>query len=198
MSLLLNLLVRIPGVIVAVTIHYFICAAVAVKLGDELPRKEGRLSLNPLKHIEPIGFIIMLISMYGWGNPVNINSGYYRNKKNAVMTVALSGIVANFVAAVLFGLGVKFMPAVNEITEIVRMVMVYIVQYNLTLGVFNLIPVYPLDGYKILSVMVRPSTYFKILPYEKIMLMILMLLVFSGGLDIILGPIVNLLYQACI
>ena len=114
-----------------------------------------------------------------------------------MMTVALSGTVANFAAAVLFGFGVKYMPSVNGVTAVFRVIMAYIVQYNLALGLFSLIPIYPLDGYKILMTLVKPSTYFKIVRYEKIVQMILMLLIFSGGLNFILGPIINILYQTC-
>ncbi len=196
------------GIVVAITIHQYVYALTSAKLGDPLPKKEKRLSLNPLKHIEPVGFILLYISMFGWGKPVNTNPSYYKNKKNSVMTVALSGIVANLLIAIISGALFKFLnynysvdTQINLNPIIMRFLkdmLNYIALYNIVLAVINLIPIYPLDGYKILLTIVKPNTYFKLIQYEKIIQMIVILLAFAGLLNMILNPIIQSLYRFCI
>jgi Zn-dependent protease len=185
------MLSKIIAVIIAITIHQFFYALTSVLLGDNLPKKEGRVTLNPLKQIEPVGFIIMLISMFGWGKPVNINPAYYKDKKYGTLVVSFSGITANLCLAALSALMLKFtaLPLLGDV------VLQDIVFYNIVLAILNLIPVYPLDGYRILLVCVKPNFYFKILQSEKIVQMILMFLAFAGVLNLILGPVIMLIYN---
>lgn len=195
MNLAISFTSKIIGLIIAITIHQSFYAFTSAKLGDPLPKKDGRLTLNPFKHIEPVGFIILFISSFGWGKPVNTSPSYYKNKKNGIMTVALSGIVANLCFAALFGLIFKlFYDKMTTVPTIfLGSILRYTVQYNVILAIINLIPIYPLDGYRILLSLVKPNTYFKIVQYEKIIQMILILLAFAGILNIILAPITNML-----
>jgi Zn-dependent protease len=188
---ILMMLSRVIGVIIAITVHQFFYALTSVLLGDNLPKKEGRLTLNPLKQIEPVGFIIMLISMFGWGKPVNINPAYYKDKKFGTLVVSFSGITANLCLAAIIGLILKFATFSVLVTSLLQ----NIALYNIVLAVLNFIPVYPLDGYRILLVCVKPNFYFKIIQSEKIIQMILMFLAFAGVLNWVLGPVITLLFN---
>jgi len=104
---LLELLFTIPGVLIAITFHEFAHAKVADKLGDDTPRREGRISLNPLAHIDPIGFVMLLFAGFGWGKPVNVNPRNYNRdismeKADAIVSVA--GPIMNFLLALVFGI----------------------------------------------------------------------------------------------
>lgn len=187
------------GLAIAITIHQYFYALTSVRLGDPIPKKEGRLTLNPLKQIEPIGFVILFLSQFGWGKPVNTNPAYYNDKKKGTIIVALSGIVANLFFAALFGLIFKFAkPFILSRNSIFMIVIAYILRYTVMycviLAVVNLIPIYPMDGYKILLSVVKPNTYFKLIQYEKIIQMIVILLAFAGFINLVLGPVFSLLY----
>lgn len=152
---LLSLVLSLPGVLIAITFHEFAHAFAAVKLGDETPKVQGRLSLNPLSHIDPIGIIMLIFAHIGWGKPVEINP---RNFKGRISTSAAEAIVSvagplmNFILALVFSLIfaalTKFVPALNGIVAIIILDIIII---NIGLGVFNLIPLPPLDGSKILA-----------------------------------------------
>lgn len=187
------------GLAIAITIHQYFYALTSARLGDPIPKKEGRLTLNPFKHIEPIGFVILFLSQFGWGKPVNTNPAYYNDKKKGTIIVALSGIIANLFFAALFGLIFKFAkPFILSSNSIFMIVIAYILRYTVMycviLAVVNLIPIYPMDGYKILLSVVKPNTYFKLIQYEKIIQMIVILLAFAGFINLFLGPVFSLLY----
>ena len=190
-NMVLEMIARIISIIIAITIHQFFYALTSVLLGDQLPKTQGRLTLNPLKQIEPVGFIIMIISAFGWGKPVNINPAYYKDKKIGTLIVSFSGITANLCLGAIAGLAIR----IFDFPIFVDYILKYMVYYNIVLAVLNLIPVYPLDGYRILLVLVKPNLYFKIIQSEKIIQMILMFLAFAGVLSIILDPIINLLMR---
>ncbi len=185
---------QIIGLSIAITIHQYFCAFTSTRLGDPIPKKEGRLSLNPLKHIEPIGFVILLLSNFGWGKPVNTNSSYYKDKKRGTIMVSSAGIIANLFFAALFGLMFRIIePFVNNIFMlIVAYTLQYTVRYCVVLAVVNLIPIYPMDGYKILLSVVKSSTYYKLIQYEKIIQMVVILLAFGGFINLFLSPIFSL------
>lgn len=153
-----SIIFALPGVIVAMTFHEFAHAFVATKLGDDTPRLQGRLNLNPMSHIDPIGLISLALLGFGWGRPVQINPRNFDGKyslSKAEALVAAAGPVMNFIIAFIFliiyvimGLTVT---TVTKTTEIVATVIGSIVSVNIGLGIFNLIPVYPLDGSKVLS-----------------------------------------------
>lgn len=159
---LLSLLLSIPGVLVAITFHEFAHAYAADKLGDDTPRMEGRLSLNPLAHLDPIGSIMLLFAGFGWGKPVQVNPRNYKrtmsmDKADAI--VAIAGPAMNFVLAIVLTLIYcalyKFIGigtiASSEIGSILMSMLLYAISINVGLGVFNLIPLPPLDGSKVLK-----------------------------------------------
>ncbi len=155
---LIEILLTFPGVLIALTFHEFAHAFVADKLGDDTPRSQGRLNLNPFSHLDPFGFIILLFAHVGWGKPVQINPRNFNSKYSlsaAEAMVAVAGPIMNLILAIVFGLIycaiIKFAPSVLFLLGgAVNIILQYIIIVNIGLGVFNLIPLPPLDGSKIL------------------------------------------------
>ena len=154
---LLGLVLTIPGVLIAMTFHEYAHAKAADLLGDDTPRIQGRLNLNPFSHVDPIGFALLLFAGFGWGRPVEINPrNFNRNmeltKAEAIVSVAGPGM--NFIIALLFMLiyvgMISFGFVTNELTFYISQIINYTAIVNIGLGVFNLIPLPPLDGSKIL------------------------------------------------
>lgn len=159
-SSLLSLVLTLPAVIIAMTFHEYAHAFAADKLGDDTPRQQGRLTLNPLKHIEPVGFFLLLFAGFGWGRPVEINTNRFnknmdKSKGEAIVSFAgpLMNIILAIVSAFILGLILKFNlldKLQMQYAEIVIIFMMQLLYINLGLGIFNLIPLPPLDGSKIL------------------------------------------------
>ncbi len=153
-----GLIYSLPGVIVAMTFHEFAHAWAATKLGDDTPRLQGRLNLNPMSHIDPVGIVCLALLGFGWGKPVQINSRNFNGKyslSKAEAIVSAAGPIMNFIIAFLFVVIYAIMAiTVRTITRpiiILQTIISSIILVNLGLGVFNLIPIYPLDGSKVLN-----------------------------------------------
>ena len=163
---LLALLLTLPGVIIAITFHEFAHAYVADKLGDDTPRRQGRVTLNPLAHIDPAGFFMLIFVHFGWGKPVEINPTNFNRKRSMAkqeMLVALAGPLMNIIIAliltiILFAIN-TFAPSftITMTGLIISLVLQMAISVNIGLGIFNLIPLPPLDGSKI---------FINILPYK--------------------------------
>ena len=151
-------LVVMLGIIYALTIHEFSHAAAATALGDNTAKFSGRLTLNPLSHLDMFGTIMLLLAGFGWGRPVPVNVFNLKNKRWGELIVALAGPVSNFASVILFilvfKLAVVFLPADNMMLTF----LIYLIMINMVLGVFNLIPIPPLDGSKVLF-SVLPSRF---------------------------------------
>ena len=198
---LLILLYSIPGVLVAITFHEYAHAFAADKLGDDTPRLQGRLSLNPLAHLDPIGSLMLLFVGVGWGKPVQINPNNFNrtvsiSKGEAIVSAA--GPIMNFILAIVFCIVYfviyKFAGTFvdTQIGGIVLSIILSTVYINLGLGIFNLIPIPPLDGSKILK---------NFLPYrarawmesnEYLFYMIFLALWIFGILGNIISPLINI------
>ena len=199
---LLALVLTIPGVLIAITFHEYAHAKAADKLGDDTPRIQGRLNLNPFSHIDPIGLAMLVFAGFGWGKPVEIDPrNFNRNMdlRKAEAIVSAAGPLMNFVLAFVFMLiyfaMITFGFVTNELTFYIAQIVNYTVMINLGLGVFNLIPLPPLDGSKILM-------YF--LPYNarqwfetnQMYFYIGFLIIFVTGIaSNIISPILNLVYN---
>lgn len=153
-----SIIYALPGVIVAMTFHEFAHAWMATKLGDDTPRLQGRLNLNPMSHVDPVGIICLALLGFGWGRPVQINprnfDGKYSLSKAEAM-VAAAGPVMNFIIAFLFliiyGVYGLTVTTITSTTKVITSIIISIISVNIGLGVFNLIPIYPLDGSKVLN-----------------------------------------------
>ena len=198
----LDILLTLPAVIIAITFHEFAHAFVADKLGDTTPRSQGRLTLNPLKHLDPVGFVLLMFAHVGWGKPVEINPNNFTSNKSksaCEALVSLAGPIMNFIIAIIstviyFAL-YKYAPA-NEFAISILITVSYLTAIiNIGIGVFNLIPLPPLDGEKIFR---------HILPYKAqqwldrnsyILNMIFLLLWFFGLLGVVVSPVINVIYK---
>ena len=158
---ILTLLLTLPAILIAITFHEFAHAFAADKLGDSTPRNQGRLTLNPIKHIDPFGFALLIIAGFGWGKPVQVNPrNFKRNitmtKGEAIVSFAgpLMNLVLAFVSAIIFAICIKYDLLVNMTIRarfLVQIFLLELVLVNVGLGLFNLIPLPPLDGSKILN-----------------------------------------------
>ena len=153
------------AVMLAIVFHEFSHAFVAYKFGDPTPKFTGRLSLNPTKHFDALGFISFLVVGFGWAKPVLTNPLNYRSFKKGQRWVALSGIITNLVFAVLFSLLSYILSPVllassNGFLLFIYFFINYFCSINLALAIFNLLPIYPLDGYNFLRTFLRPENSF--------------------------------------
>lgn len=182
------LIYAIPAIIIGMTIHEFSHGYVSYKFGDDTPLEQGRLSLNPIHHIDPWGFLSLLLFGFGWAKPVQVNPYRYRDSKNGMMWTALAGPISNFILAFistfLYYVVIKVSGFhVSGVTGALITFLSMLASINVGMGIFNLIPIPPLDGSKILLGIFNEETYFKILHYEQILSIGLMLLLFSGVFD---------------
>lgn len=138
----MDIIISAIGLLVAVTIHEFSHALAADRLGDPTPRAMGRLTLNPLAHLDPLGTIMIFIAHFGWGKPVPIDPYNFKNPRRDEIIVSLAGPASNFILGSAIGIIYLTTGYTNEILYIVSII-------NFSLGVFNLIPIPPLDGSKI-------------------------------------------------
>jgi len=198
MSYILDKLIMLPGILLAISIHEFSHGFVAVKLGDDTPRIQGRMTLNPLKHIDPLGFMCLLLVGFGWAKPVMINSRNFKNPRRDDLLVSIAGPASNLIMAFIFVILMKladmFLP-VTMTTQVLWAVLSGTVQINLVLMVFNLLPIPPLDGHHILgSIGGAPVWNFYYKYFDQLRFAMLLLIVFNVTSKII-GPIVLFLYR---
>ena len=193
--MILTKLLSLPGIIIGLSFHEFAHAWVSDKLGDPTPRRQGRVTLNPLAHIDWIGFAALLLVGFGWGKPVQIDPGYYKHRRRDEFLVAIAGVTMNLILAVLLSIPAKAMAktANGGISEMIYMMIVYAIMVNLVLMIFNLIPCPPLDGWGILTQIFRLDRYswwHKVYQYGT---WILLALILTHATSAIISPAVYLL-----
>ena len=197
-----SFLLMLPGLVIGLTVHEFAHAWVALRYGDPTAQREGRVTLNPLAHIDPMGLICLVLFRFGWGKPVPIYPGNFRKPIEAQIAVGLAGIVANLLtmlaAAILYGIVLAVTPIAaygSPIFGTFRSIISGIVVYNAGLAVFNLIPIPPLDGSKVLMFMLpyEYGRYIAEIP-QQTGWMILMMLSFAGVTGSIMTPIIDFLW----
>lgn len=184
----MNYLLNLPGLLIAIVLHELAHGYAAYLLGDYTAKESGRLSLNPLKHIDPIGFLFMLIFRFGWAKPVPINPRYFKKRKRDMFIVSVAGIVTNFIIALICAAIISNVPISNEIIyEIVLITM----WYNIMLGVFNLLPFPPLDGSKIVASFLPTKFEYYFYKYERYFYFVLVILIMTDWIDKFMGPIID-------
>lgn len=174
----------IPVLILALSFHEFSHAYVAHRLGDDTAKNSGRLTLNPLKHLDPIGTIMMLVARIGWAKPVPVNQMNFRDPKQDMVKVGLAGPVMNLLLAFVTAFPLQIMSMAysaripSGFAVIVFDFLVLFFTVNLYLAVFNLLPVPPLDGSRIFYGILPEKYYFRVMRYEQYIAFGLILLVF--------------------
>lgn len=143
-----GLLISLPAILIAITIHEFFHAYTAVKMGDRTPEYHGRLSLNPLNHLDLIGTIMLVLVRFGWAKPVPINPNNFKNYKKGIILVSLAGPLSNFILAVVVIMFRRTMMGIGS--NYLNLFIDTLIFINIALAIFNLIPIPPLDGSKIL------------------------------------------------
>ncbi len=189
-------LLMLPGLILALTFHEYAHAKMADKLGDPTPEGQGRLTLNPFAHLDPIGTVCLLFAGFGWGKPVQINSSYFRDPAKDNMKVALAGPIMNFILAfVLFFVTALIMLLGVNLSEKVFETLVLIFSQaallNVSLGVFNLLPVPPLDGSKVFAYFLKGKAREFLYTLERYSWIIILVLFVTDLPLIIIRPITS-------
>ncbi|WP_136795600.1 site-2 protease family protein [Desulfosediminicola ganghwensis] len=198
-QIIFKFVILAPPILLALTLHEVAHGLTAYRLGDPTARNAGRLTLNPLKHLDPLGTLIFFIANFGWAKPVPVNPLYFRNVKQGMLLVALAGPATNLVLAVasaiilkvLLAAGVAGNPSIIGAIYPLMQMLAASVWINLVLCVLNLLPIPPLDGSKILAGILPnelASSYMKV---ERYGFIILLVLLFSGLLSKVILPIVS-------
>jgi len=185
-----RMILVLPVLIIALTIHELSHGLVAYKLGDSTAKQDGRLSLNPIRHIDPLGLIFMIVAQFGWAKPVRVNPHNLKNPKIDMALISIAGPLSNFIMAfigmmILFPLR-HFVP--NTPGYVITILQTFNI-INIMLGVFNLIPVPPLDGSKVVAGLLPDSIYNSLPPVGRFGMLILMVLIITGAIAQIILPI---------
>ena len=170
---IIGLLISVVCRLIAITGHEVAHSFVSYKLGDPTPRREGRLSFNPMAHLDLMGTLLMLLTGFGWAKPVSVDPRYYRDTKKGMALVAIAGPLANLVMAfaglliyaIIFAINVKT-GALSMLTSFLSEFSISFAITNLSFMIFNLIPIPPLDGSRILGMFLSNSAYYKLLQYK--------------------------------
>ena len=201
------------AILLSLSVHESAHGFIAYKCGDSTAKNLGRITMNPIKHIDPFGFLCMMVAGFGWAKPVPVNSRNFRKPRRDIALVSLAGPLSNLLVAVIFVAIWRFtcIPIAESIikasaesnvfmytllSSLQRFISVMITM-NVSLAIFNLIPIPPLDGSKILYMLLPPKVYFKIAPYERYLHIVLIVLlatnIITPVISFISGKVVSLL-----
>jgi Zn-dependent protease len=190
-SWLIDKLYYLPGIFVGLSFHEFAHGLAAYWMGDDTAKNAGRLTVDPRAHIDPLGFLTLLLAGFGWAKPVPINPYSFKNRRVGTIIVSLAGPLMNlflaFITLIIIYVAYNIVGYDNEVVYNVISAMFIV---NIVLCVFNLIPIPPLDGSKILASFLPDSLEMKMYAYERYSYFILLALIFTNVLDLILDPTV--------
>jgi len=190
-DLIINLMVRVFVIFCVLPIHEFAHAFVAHKLGDDTARLKGRMTANPLAHIDPIGALMIILAGFGYAKAVPVNIRNFKKRKPYMALTAIAGPISNIIMAfifVFFGVLIQVKIGVTDgsFSYYIVVFLLTAAQINISLAVFNLLPIPPLDGSRIFSLIIPDKYYYTIMQYERYIVYGVLALVFFGVLD---GPI---------
>ena len=193
-SYVISLGISALAAILCICVHESAHGLAALALGDPTAKQQGRISLNPLRHVDLVGLVMLAVAHVGWAKPVRIDPRYFKNPKAGMALTALAGPVSNFLLAFLTGFVAALCYFGSELHSGSKL-LYYLFEFFYTttiiscgLGVFNLIPISPLDGSKVLYAFLPERAYFTLMRYERYGMFLLIALVMFGALNGILGP----------
>ena len=178
---LLSMVTRLAAVLLCLTVHESCHGLAAYALGDPTARREHRLSLNPLRHIDWFGLLMMFVAGFGWAKPVPVNPNYFKKPKQGMALTALAGPVSNFLLALLTLLAARIfcdVAAYSEANQRILDFLLMVALLSIGLGLFNLLPIPPLDGSKVLFAVLPDRAYNQLMRYERYGMLLLFALVF--------------------
>ncbi|MBR3721190.1 MAG: site-2 protease family protein [Selenomonadaceae bacterium] len=193
---IMQIVAGLPGLILAMTVHEYAHARVAVMLGDFTPRLMGRLTLNPIAHIDPIGLLCLFLVHFGWAKPVSINPCNFKNPRRDDVLVSLAGPASNlclaFLTLVFMLVYTKF---VGQMTDGTYLVFRLIIEYNIGFAIFNMLPIPPLDGSHVLMQILPRELAYKLEGLERYSFIILIIFLMTPILSMILIPCRQLVWS---
>ncbi|MFR8011754.1 MAG: site-2 protease family protein [Clostridia bacterium] len=196
MSIFVYLISTAFVVFCTLPVHEFAHGWMANKMGDPTARLSGRLTLNPMKHLDLIGSILIFLTGFGWAKPVPVNQNNFRNPKKGMALTALAGPVSNLIMAFIFMLLMNFCGIFHNMAAYIFLLFFqYAALVNIRLAVFNLLPVPPLDGSRIFWAILPDKYYWKVMQYERIIMLVLFALLLFGVLSWPLSWLSNLVYR---
>jgi len=182
MSNIASRLILFPFLILVITVHEFAHALAAYLLGDQTAKLSGRLTLNPLSHLDPIGSLMMIVAGFGWGKPVPFNPLNLRKPIRDSAIIAFSGPASNFLLATVLSIVFHFFPS---------SLLLLLISLNLGLGFFNLLPIHPLDGFKVVTGILPRDLAISFSETSRYGMIFLLILLFSGIFNAIFFPLIN-------
>lgn len=197
-SVVMQILATVVIIFLVLPFHEFAHGWVANKLGDPTARLAGRLTFNPLASVDPMGAVFLLLFGFGWAKPVPVDSRYFKNERSGMALTALAGPVANLIAAYIGSLIFYAVWAFAPYSTVVGYILVFLNYYafiNTVLAVFNLVPIPPLDGSKILASLLSDRARFKFYQYQNVLAMVGMITLVSGTLSGPLSAAENAIYD---
>lgn len=186
LRLIITFFSRLFVIFCTMPIHEYAHALIATKLGDQTPRLAGRLTLNPIAHISPMGAIMMLLCGFGYAKPVGVNPRNFKDTKKGMAITALAGPVANLLMGFVFITGSVYMSILVKNSLIIYAIYNFLMfagVLNVNLAVFNLLPIPPLDGSRILQLLIPAKYYYKFLEYERYVTIVVFILILTGVLS---------------
>ncbi len=196
-SLLVSFFSRLFVIFCTMPIHEYAHALIATKLGDQTPRLSGRLTLNPMAHISPLGAIMIFLCGFGYAKPVNVNPRNFKDPKKGMALTAIAGPISNLIMGFVCIFLATLVSYIGEISSLMIYAIYYFLTFagvvNVNLAVFNLLPIPPLDGSRILQLLIPAKYYYKFLQYERYIVIIVFVLIMTGVLSTPLSFISNII-----